>query len=520
MTPGRASNATMKALRFLEQRITAATALGSDRLPPIAQLARTLRVSPVTMQKAVRALVHEGRLVSVPRRGLRIVDRDGGAPRDTYRTPPAPTIGRPRWMVVKEALHERIARGEFAPGTVLPPIDSLRYTLHAGSRTVRAAIDGLVDTGLVAPHGKGFMVSEPAVARHGGTIVFLNAERPSRLRTTADNRLRSFVLALQRETFRKNCRMETVDDLGTNVCERRLRQRVERIVAASNVLGIVAYTIDSAGALSRKLIESLRGLDIPLAMVELARMQPPDTSLFRRPHCRLFSIVSSRRAGQQAGAYLFSKGHRRVAVITPYEKQKWCIERIDGFREAFPERERGLIHQYGSAALPEEVHYLDYLRHQPFMEPIRHAAWELLDICDEHLGGGGSDFFDTHLVPYVSSRHVGAMVCPLFEQALRDSAATAWLLPQDTIMVHAHRFLIARGIRVPQDLSLFGFDDTTEAALRNLDSYNFNIERIALAALQFVLTWSTSRRRAPVPEVTEIPGFVSGRGSVSEAGTR
>jgi DNA-binding LacI/PurR family transcriptional regulator len=48
-------------------------------------------------------------------------------------------------------------------------------------------------------------------------------------------------------------------------------------------------------------------------------------------------------------------------------------------------------------------------------------------------------------------------------------------------------FLRRRGLQVPRDLSLVGFDDTAEGARRDLTSYNFDFERFNHYVLRYLL---------------------------------
>ena len=69
-----------------------------------------------------------------------------------------------------------------------------------------------------------------------------------------------------------------------------------------------------------------------------------------------------------------------------------------------------------------------------------------------------------------------------------------------------------QGIAVPGDLCVVGFDDSREAAERDLTSYNVNANGIARSMLQSVLHPREIRgRRAPTP--VDIDGYVVPRGS-------
>jgi DNA-binding GntR family transcriptional regulator len=81
---------------------------------------------------------------------------------------------RPPYLVIAERLRERIAAGEFPPGTQLPTGRELAVEFDVAPNTVLAAIRELRDEGLVASQqGRGTFVRDGAVeAIRGGSAEF------------------------------------------------------------------------------------------------------------------------------------------------------------------------------------------------------------------------------------------------------------------------------------------------------------------------------------------------------------
>jgi DNA-binding LacI/PurR family transcriptional regulator len=63
-------------------------------------------------------------------------------------------------------------------------------------------------------------------------------------------------------------------------------------------------------------------------------------------------------------------------------------------------------------------------------------------------------------------------------------------------------------VRLADELSLIGFDDTLEAYLQGLSSYSFNLPAIINAALEHVLAPKRTGRCKPMQE---LPGMVMER---------
>jgi DNA-binding LacI/PurR family transcriptional regulator len=102
---------------------------------------------------------------------------------------------------------------------------------------------------------------------------------------------------------------------------------------------------------------------------------------------------------------------------------------------------------------------------------------------------------------------------PGLEEALRRKDLTAWVAVDDDTALLILDFLGRKGLRVPETVSLAGFDDTAEGARRDLTSYNFDFERFNHYVLRYLLeparVEKAERKGARMPQ-----GRVVARGSV------
>jgi len=104
--------------------------------------------------------------------------------------------------------------------------------------------------------------------------------------------------------------------------------------------------------------------------------------------------------------------------------------------------------------------------------------------------------------------------------ALAHTEITAWVGSNTMAALIAYDFLNTRGRRVPQDISLVGFDDTLAAAARRLTTYSFNPESaVQLAARHLLGTRSHAVRHRNVRAVG-VQGCVNARGSTGRAALR
>jgi DNA-binding LacI/PurR family transcriptional regulator len=75
-------------------------------------------------------------------------------------------------------------------------------------------------------------------------------------------------------------------------------------------------------------------------------------------------------------------------------------------------------------------------------------------------------------------------------------------VPVATLAVECIDFLHERGVQIPRRISVVGFDDSIEAQIHGLTSYNFNSIGVARGMLAHLLN------PHPVDDFTEIPGTV------------
>jgi DNA-binding LacI/PurR family transcriptional regulator len=220
------------------------------------------------------------------------------------------------------------------------------------------------------------------------------------------------------------------------------------------------------------------------------------------------------------GRFLAALGHRNVAFLAPHDSPQWCMNRLAGLRQALGVqissaevrtfaspghalrdaalRVRGDAAQVSSFAASESgtVH----------AAKARGIARALLTAAD-----------DLSRVAQIA-RQAGSPGVVSYDQVLRDRSMTAWVGANDSIALGALRFLAGRGVRVPGDLTVVGFDDTEEAFLQQLTSYNFNAPAVMQSMLDHVLGYGRQRRSRTMPESVEIEGYIAQRGTSGRVG--
>ena len=106
-----------------------------------------------------------------------------------------------------------------------------------------------------------------------------------------------------------------------------------------------------------------------------------------------------------------------------------------------------------------------------------------------------------------------------FTRALADPTITAWVAANDDVAVPALEFLRERGVNVPQQISVVGFDDSVNALANQLTSYNINLPAILSASLRHILR-TAPRQTATRAKIVRIDGTAVERAATGPARRR
>jgi DNA-binding LacI/PurR family transcriptional regulator len=101
----------------------------------------------------------------------------------------------------------------------------------------------------------------------------------------------------------------------------------------------------------------------------------------------------------------------------------------------------------------------------------------------------------------------------MLDTLLPRSGFTAWAGDSDGTCLSCLDYLQIKGVPVPDALSIVGFDDSFEAFLRRLTTYNFNGAAYMRAMLAHVLRPHDSGASREPGGFTTIPGYVVERWS-------
>lgn len=495
---------------------------GSRRLPRLTDMAAAAGVSHVTMLRALRPyrdahLIHS-------RRGSGFSVADTTQPSDiahierTYGSPPGEQPRRNSTSArLTPRIRDDILQGVFRSNAPLPRTKELLRRYRVNYRTLRRALAALVETGLLEKEGRGYRTPSFSSPAPDAAIVLVARGRPSGGLYPLSPRTTGNLRFLENACAAAGVRLivTEVNDNGIGTMSGDGHHvPLEHIVGQHAVIGFIVWTMGLAVYAPQDIIRHLYLFDKPLAVFDEGDdIELPVTRRSRCAPCR-FYLAASLHAGRQTARHLIQLGHRRLAYISANHDSLYSRRRLEGARQecevcGHTVRLRRYCRDEGSAEGPRPD--WDTMREE-YLHCLVERGW---------LGGTGP----REMYPEVKLRAARGLhsvltaqrlrnrLYPLLEQALHAPDITAWIAANDETAMECLDFLRNNGQRVPSDISVTGFDNSPDATLAGLTSYDFNAQAYMHAMVNHILDpgyghWIRHRGR-PV----EINGFVNTRTS-------
>jgi DNA-binding LacI/PurR family transcriptional regulator/DNA-binding transcriptional regulator YhcF (GntR family) len=529
-------NSTIEALKM---RLKSGDWPAGTRLPSLGKMARLYGVCRTTMWRAVSILQSENLLYTKPRGSIIAGPRPTNHP-DLAKSSYA-------WQRLKGQIGSDILSHTFS-GEHLPGIGKLALRYGSSINTIRKALEELTAEGVVSHTGRQYLLQGPGTRKYARTIVLIVAKTREEHLFSTDLRAEQIAINLERESHLSNfsTRLETFDQLDANDL-----LRLSAIMKKSpGLAGCIINLWDSGSDTFRRrwfdLFLFLTSLDVPVMVLDQEGNQafPPD--LLRRNNFRVFRIASL-RAGEMIGKALLQRGHQCVAYVSPVTPEQWAMRRYEGLKKCWDRyggaqarielynREsasdvvgitlaalglsiKSIEKLYGRRLSREELADLASRMHDKSWAQTASALPQskgidavqlfarLMVAAENHLPDMRIyNLFFEALQTAASSEAMQQIRARFFESIIARSAATAWVVCDDLSAIDALTFLEHRHTKVPEEISIIGFDDMRPSLEYGLSTYNFNMPGMVQRSLQ-IITDEKAMQNCPV--ISEFDGYV------------
>ncbi len=452
-------------------------------LPGVRVLARLSGFSHFTLWKALRRAADAKLLIVAPGRRPRLPGRmrEGALAREP--APDGPGTGMRRWERVRQEIERDLLQGVYMHGEPLPSLKELQGKYQVCYATLRKALRDLERLRRwlpTPPRGQAdvnrHFVVYLAWGDDGGNLHFdepFDHEYLKALRSACERlNLEPAVVVY---SYRGND-LHLVMPPGASLTFPALCRR------AIGFLIRTACPRDVCADLLPQLARHRK----PMAVIdEIGSPSLPDLSR-RNRLIRAFVPTISAASGEIMARHLLACGHRHVALISPFRDAVWSRNRFAGLTATLKRADPGAAVMEYSLSMP--YHQRHEVRENRAFRLLRRsllgtAGWK--SPLPSLQGVASQLERETHLA--VRRERILEALTPRLESALMRKDLTAWVAVDDDTALLILEFLERRGLRVPRDISLVGFDDTAEGARRDLTSYNFDFERFNHYVLRYLL---------------------------------
>jgi len=426
---------------------------GPKRLPPVRELATRWQVSPTQVQHVLTQARQRGWIVTR--------DRSGSWPAGAAPAPSLPSRHPNAWTLA-ETIRESVRAGYWGSGEKLPSPKMLASQQDVHPTTMRKALQALVADGTLDRQGRTWSVARPRFQRPRQPVLWCIGARDTDggLRLGSDREW-EFWREIQSEAMRN----------GLQTLHLAWKGRLPRL--AHKPLGAILSTWHLENPYP--LLSALHRAKLPTAIwLENPHLTSHHISQ-PSPWLGYHDMAYGKEAGTMLGKHSVVRRHERIAWISPFHGAEWSRNRLAGLRQALPENIS--LHP----ALGPWISEWDFQTSVWHEDKIRKGV---------HWKGMGLEDQDPELIrPMVEAIGLNRLFeqfSPALEAALA-ADCTLWIASSDRIALKCLDWLAARGIAVPEDLALIGFDDTREAFRRGLTSFRFDAQAMARAMVRQVL---------------------------------
>jgi DNA-binding GntR family transcriptional regulator len=503
-----------KASAYLHQLLGSGTVAAGQTLPNVKGLAKEVGVSHVAMLRALGELGRAGVVRVNPGARTVYLGGEGGAlggavPQGKRR----PETG---WRRTAGQLRDDVLNGVFGADDPLPSAKELTFRYGVCNRTLRKALDSLVEQGYIVPQRKQYVVVQPRSRGPSNTVLFVFRARATGSLENMPPRSLELLRELERACALSELNLAHVpcdmaqggamgpsDDHLLDADDGALRD---------SVLGGVLWTIGFRPEHVRSLLLRLARFGKPIAVLDELSLPPSDFGAGRHL-ARVFSMATSELCGEQMGHHLLRQGHRHAAFVSIAPGVDWCEQRLAGLRRVFAGCEQaGPVRQ----VIPPRSELASLLPFRPEAVLARTMRRDFRAAMSKAM-----QVYHRSLQDAAGREMRKAKLWPLLRRLIEDREVTAWVGANDSVALSCLDFLRSLQVAVPQRISVLGFDDTLEASYEQLTSYNFNYHNLTRQMLSYVCG-PVHRRESARHTQVEVEGFVNERmttGVVAPAGS-
>jgi DNA-binding transcriptional regulator YhcF (GntR family) len=474
----------------LKKKIINGELHNGDNLSSVRTLAGEFNVSVFTIFKALDLLEKENLITRVKKSGVYIGIKTKNNPVSCKKTP-----AKTRAEEIADNIISEIIQGTVKVGEHLTLNKELAFKYATSKKSIRKAIEILKDRKYIYKDGFRFVIGQPIgpVIKPAKNRVYIltNLSRTGWNFVNDYDKafLESFEIELQKHAVTS---FEYLDLWN----ESDRINKVEETTTKGFLIDIPALCLNANSsknftAYFCKTVENISKKPLPIVVTRpnfLLRDVPDFTF---RPKPNLFFIGHDDfEGGEKAGNYLASMGHKQIAYFN-FGNAPWDFLRFQGvecaLKRLFHNESNICYFQESSGAPPWSADLSTYTG-TPVEEKRR-----FLEAYSGLFKGYQFRTSDPveEIYPFLANRILKDIykknMEPVFEKALKIKEITAWVGTGSIVTVAAAEFLKERGIDIPNEISLLGFDDSSKILEYGITTFSFTESKVGYLSAHCIL---------------------------------
>jgi DNA-binding transcriptional regulator YhcF (GntR family) len=458
-----------RALNFLEAKIMAAHEDNSDRLAPIAVLAREGHFSPRTIIQALKVYRDHGILSVTQRQGVRLISRalfEGMG--EKLGAAEEPVQGQKKWLLIAEQLEQDLRNNVFAAQGVLPSRKELMERYGCSRQPLNTALNHLLERGRIRISKRGFQLIDTLIS-HGPHALLIAV-------TPFADRQQELSISPEAHAY-----WRTLEDIcqSKNLQLQRMSYQ-EFLSTDTRPFGIIIHVLGFQHQQISTLIRATARWNVPVVVHDAGSIVPLEPLIRSNPNIKIIASSYGFRCGKALGMHVRNQDALPVAYLSPFGKEHWCRQRALGLEEAFTDQ-------------PQQLRmYRLFDTHQPHK-----LAEQLTQMAQyAHVESAINDFLTTLKTPPSLNPQPGAALMPLLvnsliardlqplvEQMYRDGCPKALITANDRTAEIIYPMLCAH----PTRPHIYSFDDSDSAFRLDISSYRQNSASIVSTTLDYLI---------------------------------
>lgn len=487
-----------KALSYLEKSLSSGVWKAGDRLPGLRDIGKQAGVSEFTLRKAIKYLEQKGSFAAVERSGIWVLPLK-------IEKSNSLNIKTEKWQKIRTNIANDLLGRTLDATKPLPSIQELCHRYGTSYPIIKKALSSLEKEGVLKSHKRSYKPNLYLSSdSHTTKILVLAGFFPDKINKEAISlQDRGFNL-----TFRGLASLHKLEQLCTTQNFRadiwgyffengqitwldpdlNFFHSTEKF---KNYYGIclmksfpILFSLDFSRMLSR-----LADLGIPISIFEETNEMGWSIPNTKKQTIRVFSIGATNLAAKKIGRFLLDLGHREIAFISAWHQEDtWPQKRYEGLCMAFAMAKGCYVHLFADYRFPPGDINLDDKNLEEkitSIPPFKKILQEKTPFSQKQVESIESNI-DWIFNTSIYRQKLEIFLQPLFKQAILNKNITAWVCADDYMAFGALQFLRENHLKIPESISVVGFEDVPDAFNSGLTTYNYDAPGVMQTMVAYI----------------------------------